>query len=441
MSEGLTPLDPVDATGRMRIALVHAADLGGGAERSVVGLHRALTAAGHYSTLFVGSKLTDEPGVVEIPYVRGVAGLRRAARFAERRFGWQDIYNPSFWHLRRLLDRRFDIVHFNSLWGSAGFADIGALPSLTRRIPGVLTMRESWLLSGHCACFDACERWRIGCGHCPDLARVPKIPTDGTRFNWNRKRRVVGRSRLHIVTVSRWLEECARLSPITSQCAIETIYNGVDLETFSASNADERSALRAELGFADSDFVVLLAGQTVEGLNTMRAPEDAIAALQEAGRDLVVRPLVIGRSGARVAAQLGAGAVAVPFQTDPAAMARYFGVADLTLVTSEAEAFGRIAAESQACGTPVVAFATGAIPEVVRSGETGIVVPRGDVSAMAQAIVDLKDDAERLSRFRIGGVAHVRSMFDQRLVAGQYLALYRRVAASQPTQVRASGAI
>ena len=60
----------------LRIALIHASDLGGGAERSVVSLHRGLRAAGHASTLFVGERRTDEPGVELIPYVRGAPGTR-----------------------------------------------------------------------------------------------------------------------------------------------------------------------------------------------------------------------------------------------------------------------------------------------------------------------------------------------------------------------------
>ena len=126
----------------LRIAIVHASDLGGGAERSVVSLLRALRTRGHEATLFVGEKRTSEPYVEAIPYERGLPGTRRVSRWLERRFGWQDIYNPSFRALARRLGGRFDVVHFHSLWGSAGYADLGALPAITRHVPGVLTLRE-----------------------------------------------------------------------------------------------------------------------------------------------------------------------------------------------------------------------------------------------------------------------------------------------------------
>lgn len=59
------------------------------------------------------------------------------------------------------------------------------------------------------------------------------------------------------------------------------------------------------------------------------------------------------------------------------------------LVTSRAEGFGFSAAEAMACGTPVVAFAAGAVPEVM--GGAGVLVPPGDVGAMADAVRSLTD--------------------------------------------------
>ena len=68
-----------DAAERMslRIALIHVADKGGGAERSVLTLHRSLLAQGHDSRLFVGCKQLDEPGVIEIERRRSIPGILR----------------------------------------------------------------------------------------------------------------------------------------------------------------------------------------------------------------------------------------------------------------------------------------------------------------------------------------------------------------------------
>lgn len=413
----------------LRIALVHASDFGGGAERSVISLHRGLRALGHDSTVFVGERHSDEPGVVEIPYVRGMPGSRRAARWLERTLGLQDIYNPSFRSLATLFHGKFDVLHFNSLWGSNGFADIGALPNLTLSIPGIITMRENWLITGHCAYFHQCQRWRTGCGSCPDLDLAPAIPRDGTRLNWLRKKSALGKSHLHVVAISDWLKQQAEASPLLAGTKISRIYNGIDLATFSPLQADARDTQREALGFAKDDVVVLLAGQTVEGIKTGIAAQYAIEALNRLPDALRIRPLVVGHSAERVAKQLGRPAVILPFQSTTAEMARCFQVADMTLVTSEVEAFGRIAAESQACGTPVVAFGAGGIPEVVPHGAGGYIAPTGDVEALMPGLsLFAADPVVRAAQSELA-LTYVRMHFDQTRVAERYVCLYRDVIA------------
>ncbi len=411
----------------LRIALIHAADLGGGAERSVVSLHRGLRTAGHASTLFVGEKKTDEPGVEKIPYVRGIPGSRRLARALERQFGWQDIYNPSFRHLAKLLDGRFDIVHFHSLWGSSGYADLSALPAITRKIPGVLTLRDYWMLTGHCAVYMDCMRWKIGCGQCPDLTLPPAIPRDGTHANWLRKRRLIARSNLHVVTISDEVKQRVAESPILADKPVTRIYNGIDLSVFRPVAPELRQQQREALGLDAGEVVVLLAGQTVEWHRFGIATHHAVAALNALQDRSGVRALVIGRSAAHVAGQLNVPSIVLPFQSEPEAMARCYQAADITLVSSEVETFGRIGAESQACGTPVVSFDSGGIPEVVLHGVGGLVVPRRDTKALAAALQELVDDAPLRRRFAAGGQAHVVANFDESHIAERYLALYRAV--------------
>lgn len=417
---------------RLRVAIVHASDLGGGAERSVVGLHRGLRELGHDSTVFVGERRTDEEGVEQIPYVRGVPGSRRIARALERGFGWQDIYNPSFRALRKRLPD-FDIVHFNSLWGSAGYADIAALPTLTKNVPGLLTLRDNWLLTGHCACFHDCMRWTQGCGNCPDLGLAPAIPRDGTRFNWARKRDAIRDANVEIVVISDALRRDAVASPVLAGKRISRIYNGIDLDTFRPVEDSIRLRHRQALGFAADEAVVVLAGQTVEGIREGIATRHAVDVLNRIATATPVRALVIGHSAERVSALLNIPTTVLPFQTEPAAMARCFQASDLSLVTSEVETFGRIAAEAQACGIPVVAFDSGGLPEVVIDGQGGRIVPRGDADRLLAALAELVDDAAARRESGALGMAHVERNFDQREVAGRYAQLYRDVIArSQP---------
>jgi glycosyltransferase involved in cell wall biosynthesis len=286
-------------------------------------------------------------------------------------------------------------------------------------------MRENWLITGHCACFDDCPRWRSGCGDCPDLERVPRLPKDGTAFNWERKRRALQRSRLHVVAISDWLAARAKESPMLADKPVSRIYNGIDLDVFVPLASEQRLAARAALGIGANEIVVLLAGQTVQGLNGMRAPADAARIIESIPDEVSLRPLLVGAAAPALAKHLRRPALCLPFQRSPEEMARVFGLADVCLVTSEAEAFGRVPAESQACATPVVAFDTGALPEVVRDGVGGRVVARGDVAAAAAALSSLAGDAGARARMGEGGRSHVAAHFDSASVARQYEALFR----------------
>jgi L-malate glycosyltransferase len=87
----------------------------------------------------------------------------------------------------------------------------------------------------------------------------------------------------------------------------------------------------------------------------------------------------------------------------------YVRDADLFLLTSESESFGVAALEALASGVPVVATAVGGVPEVVRHGETGLLVPDGDLDGLTGAVLRLLDDptlrAAMSARARADGVA------------------------------------
>jgi glycogen(starch) synthase len=96
------------------------------------------------------------------------------------------------------------------------------------------------------------------------------------------------------------------------------------------------------------------------------------------------------------------------------------------------ETFGLVALEAALLGRPVVATRVGALPEVVRDGETGLIVERGDDVGLAAAIASLLEDPERTRR--MGQAARARALrtfgLDQSLDA--YESLYERFARHTP---------
>lgn len=117
--------------------------------------------------------------------------------------------------------------------------------------------------------------------------------------------------------------------------------------------------------------------------------------------------------------------------------------ADLAVVPSRHEGFGQVVVEALAVGLPVVACRVGGIPEVVRSGENGILVPADRPGSLGRAIVTVLGDDTL--RGRLGrGALRTAADFDLSKVAGRLEAIYRSVleaeGAGQPTSARSRSA-
>jgi len=111
-------------------------------------------------------------------------------------------------------------------------------------------------------------------------------------------------------------------------------------------------------------------------------------------------------------------------QDDVAAL---LAVADLFLLPSQQEAFGLAALEAQSCGVPVIATAVGGLPEVVGDGESGFLLPVGDVAAMAEAACLLLTDPSRHRQFRLAARQRAVRRFDADLIVPRYEAYYGEV--------------
>lgn len=101
--------------------------------------------------------------------------------------------------------------------------------------------------------------------------------------------------------------------------------------------------------------------------------------------------------------------------------------ADLFLLPSDAESFGLSALEALACQVPVIGAAAGGLPEVVTHGETGFLLPVGDVDGMARAALELLTDKERHREFGERARQQVLERFSQDVVVEQYREIYRGV--------------
>lgn len=119
-----------------------------------------------------------------------------------------------------------------------------------------------------------------------------------------------------------------------------------------------------------------------------------------------------------------------------AELAKFYARAELHVIPAIDEGLGLTAVESLLCGTPVVAFESGGVTDVVIHDKTGILVTPGDIAGLAGAIDTLLADPTRLHRLGRQGRDHAIAVFGTEAVARQYSKVYRGALSSSRGPVR-----
>jgi glycosyltransferase involved in cell wall biosynthesis len=418
----------------VKILTVSTSDLGGGAERTAWLLFEAYRARGHDSWLAVGNKRSADPRVLtfhESPHVDyrphgGVLARRLLAfrKWLDRTRGREDFRFPYSQHLLELTGTAPDIVHCHNLHG--GYFDLRVVPEASRGAPVFLTLNDLWTFTGHCAYpAGGCERWRAGCGACPDLGIPPAVVRDGTRANWRRKRRIWARSGLRVVIPCQWL--AAQVAQSILAPAIEearVIPNPVDLHVF---RPGRRDLARQMLGLPqDADLVLFVANGT--HANRFKDWRTVRAVAQHFGARRRARPLlVLAVGGPGLEEHFGPVTLRhAPFRTVPADMALHYQAADVLLHAAHQEVLPLAILEALACERPVVASRVGGIPEIVEDGRTGWLFPEGDVQAASAAVTYALDEPELARGLAQRGAEQVRRRCDRDVIADTLIAWYER---------------
>lgn len=277
------------------------------------------------------------------------------------------------------------------------------------------------------------------------LARRPRPPVLAHIRDWAPEGRfssfvldvVARRSDLVVANsafIARQFDGLALRRPVT------VVHNPVDLGRFDPDQVD-RAAVRAELELGADEVALAVVAQ----LTPWKGQDDAIralAGLRDSGQEATL--LVAGSakfSGAgtqydnagyaaglqRLAAELGV-ADRVRFLGERSDVPRILAAADVLLLPSWREAFGRIAIEAMAMGTPVVATDSGGPAEIVRPEVDGLLLAPKQPAEWARALAPLVESAAL--RARMGAAARERAReFSVEVHAAQMMAAYRSIVA------------
>ncbi len=423
----------------MRITHLNTYDIAGGAARAAFRLHKGLCSLGHESQLFSLHKQSFDPTVVHFDPPRELpTRLRRVLKrrilnqtekyILSRPAGSSVFSDDRSPHNADILLQlpKTDILHLHWI---AGFIDYRLFfRKLLPGLPVVWTLHDMNPFTGGCHFDNACGRFTVSCGACPQLAR------DGanglSHKIWQRKQTAfasMNRANLHLVTPSQWLAREVRRSALFADRFVSVIPYGVDTEIF---RPRDRNASRDVLGLPpDARVILFLAdwvGETRKGFSVL---QKALAGIQETASLFL---LTLGNGAAEISSNIPA--MNLRYLDEEKFLSLVYSAADLFVLPALQDNLPNTALEALACGVPIVAFDIGGIPDMVRDGVEGRLVPGGDVEALQAAICDLLAHPETLRE--MGCQARRRAVQEYRLElqAQRYVELYGNILASLPRE-------
>jgi glycosyltransferase involved in cell wall biosynthesis len=313
-----------------------------------------------------------------------------------------------------------DVVNVHWVSGLLSAPALRAIQDLGK--PVVWTLHDQAAFTGGCHYSGTCAAYASGCDRCPLLAPLAgHVPAAVLRH----KQRWLDPSRISIVCPSEWLSSAARRSQLFQHAAVHTIPNSVPVRRYQEiSRADARAAL----SLPQQATVVLIGSDHLD--ERRKGHADAIDALSLLATNPGLQAAF--HRGEIICAAFGDGAlpddglpvVRLGRLDGDSRMALAYRAADLFLLPSLEDNLPNTLLESVASGTPLVAYATGGIPDVVARAGCGLLAPKGDVSALSGALALLLDDEAARQRMSERGEAYARAHLALKVQAQAYLSLY-----------------
>ena len=246
----------------------------------------------------------------------------------------------------------------------------------------IWTLHDCWAFTGNCPYFTyaQCDRWRTGCGHCPQLGKYPQTRRDATKENFAKKQALfTGVPNLSIQVPSQWLGDLVSQS-FLKDYPVSVVPNTVDTAVFHPTESDLAARYRLE-----HKFVVLGAANIWE---PRKGLQDFIALSSMLPDSCQIVLIGIPK---RMQRKLPKNILALPRTKDQQELAQWYTLADVYVSPSVEETFGMTVLEAACCGTTPIVYKGTACQEVAQTNG-GICVDRGP-EHLAPAILNLQKEA------------------------------------------------
>ncbi|TDO20118.1 glycosyltransferase [Pedobacter duraquae] len=422
----------------MKVVHLNTYEGNGGAGRACLRLNHALNAAGAESKVMVYFQFSESTATgtfSKSPFQKAKAVFNIMAErylakafvkavktpFSLQWFGQSVIKHPAV--------KEADVIHLH--WINHGFLSPKFLAELDElEKPIVWTFHDSNAFTGGCHVRYACENFHKECGFCPLLKNSSK--DDISRKTWKRKKEAYNELNCHIVAPSNWMSKSVKFSSLMGFREVTVIPNTIETNVFKPYVKSEAKKI---LKIAPGQFV-LMSGFMPSKNDKHKGTPYLIAALN----DLASRPgidkdkielIIFGNKD-------NADMPEFPFKTtflgtisNDDHLAKCYSAADVFITPSLEDNLPNTVMESLSCATPVVAFKTGGIPDMVKHLENGYLAEYEDAEDLATGIEWLYHD-ENAPDIQKEARRTILTQFSEQVIAEQHIKLYKTLLDLQP---------
>ncbi|MCG8571196.1 MAG: glycosyltransferase, partial [Spirochaetes bacterium] len=380
------------------ISIVNTYAVVGGAAIAAYRLHKGFEELNHHSVMISRKKITNHTGIEPIRLQKSVANFE-LEMINDIQNKWinlnrTDLTNslfslnyPGFDISELKTIRESDIINMH--WVSYFQSPDSICKLLDTGKPLVWTLHDQWPFTGGCHYTSGCKGFEDNCINCPQLKNNQYQIAYHTL---NRKIELFKNRNITIVTPSKWLANEARKSALFKDKRIEVIPNSLNTNVFVPM--DKKEAKRT-IGLGNKTITLLFGAQTTkEKRKGVHILVNAIeickknSFFQNLVSEKKVRILCFGHAGDELN-QLDIPVSSLGFQGDEKRLSELYSAADIFILPSLEDNLPNTMLESMASGTPVIAFATGGMPDLIVNGQTGFLVEPFSAAALAQFILEL----------------------------------------------------
>lgn len=330
-------------------------------------------------------------------------------------FRLKRIFNSGFsgFDITKLPEyQQADIIHLHWI---CGFISINTINKIKK--PIIWTLRDMWPFTGGCHYSMNCERYKIGCGKCPQL-NSKKIK-DYSRLILNYKKNKFPKN-LNIVGISKWISHEASKSLVFKNQSIQTIPNCIDTEKFKPLN---KKFCRESLNLSKNKKIILLGALSVK--NFYKGFDlflKSLNFLDTKNIEIVIFGEKIQLNGIKKEIKV----TNLGYLSGINSIQLAYSSADVFVSPSRQEAFGKTIVEAQSCGIPVVCFNNTGSKDIIKHKVTGYLAKSFDEIDLAKGIewvLNLND--EKYNVVRQDSQSRAKIFFDSKVIAMKYENLYK----------------